>query len=188
VLLPYILKQMNAGNEKIATRAPAAAEAPFIDLWEAYTPVLTLPATATFSTDPKEIGQDQRWYASEFDDGAWQTIPVGEFWDKALNTQYTGVGWYRLRFEAPAQAAEKKLFLAFGAVDEEAWVYLNGKLVGQHTRASTGKETLELWNERFLVDVTETMKPGQVNFLTVRVLNGRMAGGIWKPIRLIAAE
>ena len=188
LLLPYILKQMNAGNEKIATRAPTAAEAPFIDLWETYTPVLTLPATAKFSTDPKEVGQDQQWYASEFDDGAWQTIPVGEFWDKALNTQYTGVGWYRLRFEAPAQAAEKKLFLAFGAVDEEAWVYLNGKLVGQHTRASTGKEILELWNERFLVDVTETMKPGQVNFLTVRVLNGRMAGGIWKPIRLIAAK
>ena len=188
LLLPYMLKQMKAGNEKIIKRAPTAAEAPFVDLWEIYTPILNLPNSAKFCTDPEEVGQEQQWHAPGFDDGSWQSIPVGEFWDKALNTQYAGVGWYRVPFEAPAEAAGKRLFLAFGAVDEEAWVYLNGKLVGEHTRAATGKGILELWDERFLVEVTEAVQPGQTNLLAVRVFNGKLAGGIWKPIRLIAAK
>lgn len=40
--------------------------------------------------------------------------------------------WYRREFEIPAEHAEKKVVLHFGAVDYEAFVYINSKLAGSH--------------------------------------------------------
>ena len=150
----------------------------------------TLPAVWQVKLDPANAGLAEKWFSPEFKEVGWTPISTHKWrgWDKQGMPEHVGYAWYRVRWKAPRTPRKKFVYLYFGAVDEQAWVYLNGKLVGQHTCASTGKEALELWNERFLVDVTETMKPGQVNLLTVRVLNGRMAGGIWKPIRLIAAK
>ena len=67
-------------------------------------------------------------------------------------------------------------------MDEEAWVWVNGKVSGEHAKGPEG------WNQRFLIDVTEQLEPGKKNVIAVRVYNSIAAGGIWKPVRLIARK
>ena len=82
----------------------------------------------------------------------------------------------------------KELFLAFGGVDEQAWVWCNGRLAGEHTVNSTNMDPGELWRRRFLIPVTERVAAGRTNTIVVRVLNEGLAGGIYLPVRLIARK
>ena len=77
-------------------------------------------------------------------------------------------------------------FLAFGGVDEQAWVWCNGRFAGEHTVKSTGMDPGELWRTRFLVPLTDRVVPGQRNTIVVRVLNEGLAGGVYLPVRLVA--
>ena len=172
----------NVGNQRIADAAPTSDDAPFVDLWDAYDPVLTLPARWRLRLDPEDVGRKEAWYAVDRDMVDWQTVTTADFWDKTLGRPYTGAGWCRVTVNVPSSAAGKRLYLVFGAVDEEAWVWVNGKAAGAHARGPEG------WNKRFLIDVTEQMKPGELNLVAVRVYNSVAAGGIWKPVRLIARK
>jgi hypothetical protein len=69
---------------------------------------------------------------------------------------------------------------AFGAVDESAWVYLNGEFAGEHDIGEAG------WDKPFGIDVTKAIQPG-ANVLAVRVLDRVLGGGIWKPVELLGA-
>ena len=52
----------------------------------------------------------------------------------------------------------KYKYLHFGAVDEEAWLYLNGKLFFEHTVESTGFMPEELWITPFIVPLKRARK------------------------------
>jgi hypothetical protein len=68
-------------------------------------------------------------------------------------------------------------------VDEEAWVYVNGHLVREHSEKSEGKSFEELWEEPFTADVPpEYLEFGKTNVLAVRVYNSVANGGIWRPV------
>jgi hypothetical protein len=173
---------LGSGNTAIANAAPASDDAPFVDLWDRYDPVATLPAKWRLRLDPEDIGKKQAWFAIDQDMANWQSVTITDFWAKPLGRPYTGVGWYRVTIDVPSSAAGKKLYLAFGAVDEEAWVWVNGNAAGEHAEGPQG------WNQRFLIDVTEQLEPGKKNTIAVRVYNSLAAGGIWKPVRLIARK
>jgi len=124
----------------------------------------------------------KRFYEKEFDDSDWGDIEIGDFWG-SFGYLHTGIAWYRLQWPVPAEAAGyKKLLLAFGAVDEEAWVWINGEKAGEHAVGPNG------WEEAFEIDVTKYLKPGQTNTIAIKVKNIAYAGGIWKPIKLIAPK
>src|SRR6188472_1438113 len=53
------------------------------------------------------------------------------------NSSFYGACWYRRRFDRPALNAEQRLMLRFGAVDNEATVWVNGIRVGDHTGGYT---------------------------------------------------
>ena len=64
------------------------------------------------------------------------------------------------------------VYIYFGAVDEQAWVYLNGKFVGQRTFESDGgKDPDMLWTRPFMIDVTKLVHRDGPNNLAVRVHN-----------------
>ena len=170
------------GNKAIASAAPSSDDAPFVDLWDKYDPVLTLPAKWQLRLDPNDVGRKEAWYAVDVGMTDWQAVAITDFWGKSLGRPYTGAGWYRVTVNVPSSAAGKKLYLAFGAVDEEAWIWVNGQLSGEHAEGPQG------WNQRFLIDVTEQLKPGKKNLIAVRVYNSLAAGGIWKPVRLIVRK
>ena len=68
--------------------------------------------------------------------------------------------------------------LCFGAVDEDAWVWLNGKYVGQRVKGEVA------WNAPFRFDIGKEIAWGAENVLAVRVFDSRFGGGIWKPVRI----
>jgi len=89
----------------------------------------------------------------------------------------------------PAEAARRKhLYLFFGAVDEEAWVYINGQKAFEHSRTSTGLPASELWTTPFSFDASRFIRPGEENTIAVRVYNFHGMGGVYKPVHLVASD
>lgn len=142
-----------------------------------------IPAQWLFRLDPSEQGEAEGWHRPSLDESAWQSIVVPSAWEDTAVGAYDGIAWYRVRFTLPAETAGKKLALHFGGVDEEAWVFLNGELQGQHTEQSTGETVHQIWDQPFTVPLT-TARPGAENVLVIRVRDSTMAGGIHKPVRL----
>ena len=112
----------------------------------------------------------------------------GYGWEKQGFAGYTGFGWYRQVFTPPADFDLDHLQLYFGAVDEEAWVYINGKPAFEHSSKSTGQPRTALWKVPFMFDACEHIKLGEPNTLAVRVYNQGAMGGVWKPVYLVASE
>jgi hypothetical protein len=130
-----------------------------------------------FKTDPKADGHLQKWYEPAHDDSAWLPIKIGAAWEEQGQT-YDGVAWYRGSFDLPAKPECLAVEMAFGGVDEIAWVWINGQYVGQHDLGTEG------WDKPFALDVTKELKWGEKNQITVRVYDSAYAGGIWKPVTI----
>lgn len=75
---------------------------------------------------------------------------------KSLGTDE--VLWYERTFTVPSKWSGSRVLLHFGAVDFEAWVYVNGKLATTHKGGYAS----------FSADITTLLRPGS-NTLTVRV-------------------
>lgn len=159
----------------------------FADPW----PSSEVPAEAwgdwEFRPDPDDIGVGARW----FDPAAgpaeeWTPIAVPGYWDHTPLGAYQGYAWYRTTLRLPDRWEHEALSLLFGSVDEQAWVYVNGRLAGEHTLASAaalrgGAEVTlgELCAESFTIEVpVEQLRLGAANTLVVRVHNAIGAGGI----------
>lgn len=136
-----------------------------------------------FRTDPKgNLHSLEKPFLPGYDDSAWKKIPIGKTWE-AGGVDYDGIAWYRKTFQAPGKpslchAAE----LRFDSVDESAWVWLNGQYVGEHDIGPVG------WNVPFSLDVTDLIRWGEPNQITVRVQDVGGAGGIYKSVRLQVME
>ena len=82
---------------------------------------------------------------ADFDDSQWSRVSVPHTWNRVGNeglerspqsNNVQGLGWYRLRFKAPAGAAKgSRYFLQFDAVSTIADVWVNGQYLGKHEGA-----------------------------------------------------
>lgn len=136
-----------------------------------------------FRPDPDNRGVEANWQAAEFDAQAWKPIRVPAFWGSTWVGKLIGYGWYRTTFLFPKEWAGEPVHLQFGAVDEQAWVYVNGELVGEHTVESEKLTVGELWDRPFTIRVpAERLKPGAENVLVLRVHNSAAEGGIHKAV------
>ena len=130
-----------------------------------------------FALDRAGNGHERGFFAVDLDDSRWKTLHVGH-WETQGFPGYDGFAWYRIAFDAPAKVQCNAVELAFGGVDEEAWVWLNGVYVGQHAVGPSG------WDKPFRLDVSDELRWGGRNVLVVRVFDSRKGGGIWKPVKL----
>lgn len=126
------------------------------------------------------------WRAAESPASGWQPIRVPFSPEAPLS----GIGrqlkpdellWYRREFAAPALASGERLVLHLDAVDWACAVYVNGVRVAEHMGAYLP----------FSADITDALRPGEKNALTVCVhdpsdagtqLRGKQRlarGGIW---------
>lgn len=123
---------------------------------------------------------------ADFDDSAWTRVQVPHDWaidlpfdpgpggfapDKddpraehgyrALGRDHpeNSVGWYRRRLDIPADWTGRRLTLQFDGAFRDAVVFLNGIIVDEHAGGYTP----------FVVDITDVARPGEVNWLVVRV-------------------
>ena len=134
-----------------------------------------------FKLDPERVGRDQSWFAVDFDDSGWDDIQIEKAWTQ-LGYDYIGVAWYRRTIELPAKPAAEKIELALEGVDECAWVWINGEYAGEHDIGPSG------WDKPFRLDVTDLLRWGEENQVTVRAMNTAAAGGIWRPITIMALK
>jgi beta-galactosidase len=114
--------------------------------------------------------------SSRFDDSHWSEVTVPHTWNRIgnegmkrspLSNNVQGVGWYRLRFEAPAAARGSRYFLQFDGVGTVAEVWLNGRHLGRHAGAFA----------RFRFDASGAIQPGGDNLLVVKADNSRPQPG-----------
>jgi hypothetical protein len=135
-----------------------------------------------FQLDPGQIGHEQDWFGTDFSDANWQDIKIGEVWETQIGKDYDGVAWYRHSFTLPEKPVQVGTDIVFEGVDESAWVWINGQYAGEHDIGPDG------WDKRFAMDVSDYVKWGAENQITVRVLDRKFAGGIWKPVYLEALK
>jgi len=154
--------------------------------------IVALPEKAKFKIDPRDDGRYQGWYQPEFKDGAWQNISTtmpfyGQGYTDAQGYPYMGAMWYRLKVDVPASAKGKKVFLYCPAVETEAWVWVNGQLIGhrEYHEAYERPNAIDM-------DVTNALQPGKSNSVVIRVQTGQnaagMAGGIVSRLLLYAPK
>ena len=113
------------------------------------------------ATDSNNIGRDQKWFEAPRPESKPARVP----WIiQEAFPGYHGVAWYWRRFAAPPNPHPAGRFLLrFWAVDYLADVWLNGRHVGRHE----GAEGM------FVLDVTDAIRAGSSNLVSVRVLNPR---------------
>ena len=107
-------------------------------------------------------------------------LSTHDFWDPVAGPGYEGDGWYTVDLTIPSVEG-KRLKLIFGAVDENYKLWNNGKYISDNLAVGT-----TMWDKAVTIDITDHYRPGETNHLVVRVKNTLGAGGIWKPVRIVA--
>lgn len=152
-------------------------------LWDRYEFIDDVPRKGwKINKDPEEQGDEQGWAQGGFDDSDWHDIEIGDWWDN-FDYHAVGVVWYRREWTVPSSAAGNgELLLAFGAVDGDSWLYIDGRQIGPAPHRA------EDWQEPFEIDVTKYIEPGKTHTLAIKVNNHIGPGGVWKSVKLIAPK
>lgn len=142
----------------------------------AYEEVAEVPVQWKFRPYAEEYQDDQDPILSnaDFDDSNWATIDIGQAWEDQGYVGYDEGAWYRAQIEVDAEKG-RPVHLAFGGVDNEAYVYVNGTFVGEHYG----------WNTPFILDISEAVNYKGQNAVAVRVYDGANMGGIYGTIEVI---
>jgi len=138
----------------------------------------------SFRGDVQGIGVKKGYFLPDYDDSDSARLLTDRFWDEQGYPPEMPEGWYRLRYTCPALPDGKRVFLKFGAIDEAAGLYVDGRIAAWYDPADPGKT----WNKPVLLEVTGNLKPGHEHLLVIRVKNSAGAGGIWKPVSLMVEQ
>ena len=142
----------------------------------AYKKVAAVPVQWKFRpyAEEHQAHQDATPRRVDFDDSNWATIDIGRAWEDQGYDNYDEGAWYRARIEVKAEEG-RPVHLAFGGVDNSAYVYVNGIFVGEHHG----------WNNSFILDISEAVNYKGPNVVAVRVFDGRDMGGIYGTVEVI---
>ncbi len=132
------------------------------------------------------------WAAPGFDDSAWKAVRVPHDWgvEKPFDPylpygdaflDVTGVGWYRLRVDVPADWRGKTVYFECDGAMSYAMLHLNGKFLGGWPYGYT----------RWRVDLTKHLNFGGANTIAIRCHNQKdssrwyTGGGLYRECRLL---
>lgn len=141
--------------------------------------IFIFPETWKFKPDLIRVGEKEGWMNPGFDASTWVAISTWNFYEEQGFNGYEGEFWYRTTFKAPVFPADKRVFMRIGALDDEGIVYINGRKV--FTRAHIMPDD---WRSSFEFDVTDALKPGEINTVAVHGNDAAGMGGIHKPCGL----
>ncbi len=159
---------INAGGyEKYANRPPRV---PY-----PHQMVAEVPMEWKFRLDVGAMNpQRRRQYADlDYDDSQWTDISIGQAWEDQ-GYPYDEGAWYRTRFMVDAEEV-RPVHLAFGGVDKDAYVYVNGQLVGQHL----------VRNRPFILDISSQVVRDGENTVAIYVYDGADMGGVYGLIQVL---
>ena len=150
--------------------------------WEVAT---ELPRYWHFRFDTQlQIRYNKHWYRpnNDFDFGSWPLISTWKCW-QSQGTRASGVGIYRLKFDAPPDLDPQRdeIMLAFG-----------GHSAGTAPGPGLRPEIIAFMNSKRglgmrsgLTDVSDLIKPGATNQVSVRVINHAGAAGLMGRVKLV---
>lgn len=129
-------------------------------------------------------------HKSIFDDSSWEDVKVPHSYSMdAINNigYYKGQAWYRTNLNITASQKNKRVFIRFEGVGQEAIVYLNGKKIGKHIGGYSA----------FCFEITHHIKLDGENVIAVNVSNApnfkripvndalfNHYGGIYRPVKV----
>jgi len=151
-----------------------------------------------FKLDPKDVGVKEQWHKLTYEQtNDWLRFRTDKFWehqsaedttreaDATIDTaKYDGIGWYAQAVRVPQEFKGRKIYLRFGAVDESCWVYLNGKLAGEHLFQKSDD-----WKTPFEIRIDPLIEwDKQAQTVIVRVEDKSGMGGVWKRVWLVSKK
>ena len=142
------------------------------------------------------LGDNSNASNTNFDDSSWANVNVPH--DFSITQHFTtsgeaesgflpgGTGWYRKHFVLSSDAADKTFLLNFDGVYMHAYVYVNGRFVGEHHYGYTS----------FAFDITEHLVCDGVteNVVAVKAVNNLPSSrwysgsGIYRDVTLLALD
>lgn len=163
---------------------------------------LGISCMASASSPRQTINFNRGWKYSQgdfehadkqsFDDSAWEKVGLPHSFSMPYFMSkdfYVGYGWYRKYFPVKKELLDKKSFLEFDGIFQEAEIYINGHIAGTHKGGYTG----------FSIDISPYLKEGK-NLVAIRVNNiwradlsprageHTFSGGIYRNTRLVIKE
>lgn len=142
--------------------------------------ILNLTKGWLFKTDPDEVGEKQRWFHPGHDRKDWIKANAGINW-QVFATGYYGTAWYGKSIEPLKLPEGKKLYMLFEGVDEDCWVFLDGKKIFERVAQPMG----QFWDKPFTLDLTGVLMAGKSHELVVKVRKMAYQTGIYGEVRLM---
>lgn len=188
--LVSVTRQFAADGLALQQKQPSGIDSPVIPEGQEF--VAKMPVPGYWDDNLARLESTSLWGNTRFNPEYRHIIfPMNDNPPDASLPYLVGVGWYRKTLNIPLDWASKMVTLHIGGVVLEAWVWLNGNLVGYHLGHSTPFEmTLEKW-----------LKPGSRNDLVIAVANTRrdrsgcalrgyrgFSAGIYRPVFLKIAN
>ncbi|MBR3222910.1 MAG: DUF4982 domain-containing protein [Kiritimatiellae bacterium] len=132
------------------------------------------------------------WAKPDFDDSSWKEVRVPHDWgvdspfdsDRPYGDAFldvTGIGWYRIRIDVPAEWKGKTVYFECDGAMSYAMAYLNGRFAGGWPYGYT----------RWRIDITRHLNYGGANTLAIRCHNiphssrWYTGGGLYRDCRLL---
>jgi hypothetical protein len=135
-----------------------------------------------FRTDADDVGRKGQWMAPTTDAGTaeWRDLKAGSHWENQAEDlrHYTGIAWYRIDVDVPADWQGLPSKAVFEGVDDSFELWLNGEPAGSF---GDPVAKVTIWLERQVADLGTRLRPGARNTLVLRVVDHAGSGGMWKP-------
>jgi hypothetical protein len=134
-----------------------------------------------------QIRYNKHWYRpnNDFDFGTWPLISTLKCW-QSQGTKANGVGIYRIKFDVPQDLDPQR---------DEIMLAFSGHSAGTSPGPGLRPEIIALMNTKRglgmktgLTDVSEVIKPGASNQVSVRVINHAGPAGLMGHVKLLVRK
>ena len=124
-----------------------------------------LDAPWVLKYDSSRVGLRAGWFDNDYDRSQWETTEVPGVW---ADDEYDGFAWYATQIQAKNIPAGYNLALVFDSIDDNAVVWLDGRLFGKQMG----------YNIKFFFDIGDKLADGKVHHLVLRIEDTGGPGGI----------
>lgn len=165
--------------------------------------VTGFPDEWDFLLDQHDAGEWLELYSPTLKGGNWQRMKTysASWMDQGFGA-VNGIGWYRTRVSVPQKFKGRKIMMWFGAVDEAAKIWINGKPITWVAEVKDRKTQKVIRTEvrdqisgswrPHEIEVTDAIEFGKENLFVVKVTNQQLnevgTGGIQKIVLLYAPK
>ncbi|NQT63492.1 MAG: hypothetical protein HQ556_11080 [Candidatus Marinimicrobia bacterium] len=124
-----------------------------------------LDAPWVLKYDSNRVGLRAGWFDNDYDRSGWEATEVPGVW---ADDDYDGFAWYSTQIQAKNTPAGYNLALVFDSIDDNAVVWLDGRLFGKQMG----------YNIKFFFDIGDKLADGKVHHLILRIEDTGGPGGI----------